>query len=235
MGKRMINYSVYMMRNSLKPNLPEKAYAKAQVKEVMSFRDFVAHIAEHGGYKRGQVKGVLSDMCSCLVEQLLEGKKVMLDELGNFWLSISSEGAESCETFTSKNITAVNIIFTPGTDFENLIGRASFNPVASRSLQTAALKAEKKGENVIDIEAVKKGPGNGGGNTGKPSNPSEGTGSNTGENTGEPSNPSGGAGRTRVRTARRTRVSPIRRAVARTVVPWVTNQAVYEVYSIHLS
>ena len=136
------------------------------------------------------MKGVLSDMCSCLVEQLLEGKKVMLDELGNFWLSISSEGAESCETFTSKNITAVNIIFTPGTDFENLIGRAAFNPVASRSLQTAALKAEKKGENVIDIEAVKKGPGNGGGNTGKPSNHSEGT----GENTGEPSNPSGGAG-----------------------------------------
>lgn len=180
MGKRMINYSVYMMRNTLKPNLPEKAYAKAQVKEVMSFRDFVAHIAEHGGYKRGQVKGVLSDMCSCLVEQLLEGKKVMLDELGNFWLSISSEGAESCETFTSKNITAVNIIFTPGTDFENLIGRAAFNPVASRSLQTAALKAEKKGENVIDIDAVKKGPGAGSGNTGKPSNPSGGAGSNTG-------------------------------------------------------
>lgn len=180
MGKRMINYSVYMMRNPLKPNLPEKAYAKAQVKEVMSFHDFVAHIAEHGGYKRGQVKGVLSDMCSCLVEQLLEGKKVMLDELGNFWLSISSEGAESCETFTSKNITAVNIIFTPGTDFENLIGRTAFNPVASRSLQMAALKAEKKGENVIDIDAVKKGPGAGSGNTGKPSNPSDGAGSNTG-------------------------------------------------------
>ena len=231
MGKRMINYSVYMMRNSLKPNLPEKAYAKAQVKEVMSFRDFVAHIAEHGGYKRGQVKGVLSDMCSCLVEQLLEGKKVMLDELGNFWLSISSEGAESCETFTSKNITAVNIIFTPGTDFENLIGRAAFNPVASRSLQTAALKAEKKGENVIDIEAVKKGPGNGGGNTGKPSNPSR------VRATTPVSLPTRRVAQeaTRARTARRTRESPIRRAVVRTVAPWVTNQAVYEVYSIHLS
>lgn len=45
------------------------------------FRDFVNHFSEHGGYKRGQVKGVLSDMCSCIVEQLLEGKKVMLDEL----------------------------------------------------------------------------------------------------------------------------------------------------------
>lgn len=75
----------------------------------------------------------------------------------------------------------MNIIFTPGTDFENLIGRAAFNPVASRSLQTAALKAEKKGENVIDIDAVKKGPGAGSGNTGKPSNPSGGAGSDTGD------------------------------------------------------
>lgn len=231
MGKRMINYSVYMMRNSLKPNLPEKAYAKAQVKEVMSFRDFVAHIAEHGGYKRGQVKGVLSDMCSCLVEQLLEGKKVMLDELGNFWLSISSEGAESCETFTSKNITAVNIIFTPGTDFENLIGRAAFNPVASRSLQTAALKAEKKGENVIDIEAVKKGPA-----TVVATRESLLTLLRVRART-PVSLPTRRVAQeaTRVRTARRTRASPIRRAVVRTVAPWVTNQAVYEVYSIHLS
>lgn len=229
MGKRMINYSVYMMRNSLKPNLPEKAYAKAQVKEVMSFRDFVAHIAEHGGYKRGQVKGVLSDMCSCLVEQLLEGKKVMLDELGNFWLSISSEGAESCETFTSKNITAVNIIFTPGTDFENLIGRAAFNPVASRSLQTAALKAEKKGENVIDIEARVLA-------TVVATRESLLTLLRVRART-PVILPTRRVAQeaTRVRTARRTRESPIRRAVVRTVAPWVTNQAVYEVYSIHLS
>lgn len=139
-----------MFVNPIDESKPSKAYAKAQVKEVMSFRDFVNHISEHGGYKRGQVKGVLSDMCSCLVEQLLEGKKVMLDELGNFWLSLSIEGAESCEAFTAKNITGVNIILTPGEDFENLLSRATFNPVPSRSLQNAALKAEKKGDTTID-------------------------------------------------------------------------------------
>ena len=162
----MINYSVYMFANPIDSSKPDKAYAKAQVKEVMSFRDFVSHIAEHGGYKRGQVKGVLSDMCSCLVEQLLEGKKVMLDELGNFWLSLSSEGAESCEAFNAKNITGVNI--------ENLLSRATFNPVPSRSLQNAAIKAEKKGEKTIDIEAVKKKPAtDGGDNSGKPATPSK--------------------------------------------------------------
>ncbi len=132
-----------------------KAYAKAQVKEVMTFRKFVEHIADHGGHKRGQVKGVLSDMCSCLVEQLLEGKKILLDDLGNFWISLTSEGAESCEAFTSKNITGVNILFTPGEDFENLLGRAEFNQVASRIVQQASYKAEKKGEATVDIAAAK--------------------------------------------------------------------------------
>ena len=151
----MINYSVYMLPNQMDEKQPAKAYAKAQVKEVMGFRQFVAHIAEHGGHKRGQVKGVLADMCSCLVEQLLEGKKILLDDLGSFWLSLSSEGAENCEAFTEKNITGVRILFTPGDDFENLIGRASFNPVASRAAQAATLKAEKSGETMVDLAAAK--------------------------------------------------------------------------------
>ncbi len=177
-GRRdMINYSVYMLANPIDESKPSKAYAKAQVKEVMSFRDFVNHISNHGGYKRGQVKGVLSDMCSCLVEQLLEGKKVMLDELGNFWLSLSSEGAESCEAFTAKNITGVNIIFSPGEDFENLLSRASFNPVASRAAQNATLKAEKSNEKTVDLEAAKKKnntSSSGADNSGKPSTPNGG-------------------------------------------------------------
>ena len=115
----------------------------------------------------------------------------MLDELGNFWLSLSSEGAESCEAFNAKNITGVNIIFTPGEDFENLLSRATFNPVPSRSLQNAALKAEKKGEKTIDIDAVKNNTSSGGAdNSGKPSNPSGGSSSDTGTT----ENPDGGAG-----------------------------------------
>ena len=155
MGNIMINYSVCLLQNQMKKDEAPKAYARAQVKEVMTFRQFVDHIAEHGGHKRGQVKGVLSDTCSCLVEELLEGKKVLLDELGDFWVSLSSVGAESCEKFTSKNITGVNIIFTPGVDFENLIGRAEFNLVASRVAQAATVKAEKMGSDTVDLAAAK--------------------------------------------------------------------------------
>ena len=49
----------------------------------------------------------------------------------------------------------MKIIFTPGEDFENLLGRASFNLVASRTTQAASLKAEKKGEDTVDLAAAK--------------------------------------------------------------------------------
>ena len=186
-----------MLPNQMNKKEAPKAYAKAQVKEVMTFRQFVAHIAEHGGHKRGQVKGVLSDTCSCLVEQLLEGKKILLDDLGNFWISLTSMGAENCEAFTSKNITGVKIIFTPGEDFENLLGRAEFNLVASRFAQAATLKAEKAGETTVDLAAAKNkvtgptdpadptNPDNGGGSTPEPSDPDTGgSGSDAGDGEG---------------------------------------------------
>ena len=152
----MINYSIFMMANPIKPDMPEKAYAKNQVSEIWTLEKFSKHIADHNGvYSRGTVKGVLSDTCECLVEQLLNGNKVQLGELGTFGISLSSEGAPSIKEFTAKNIKSVNILFTPGPDFENLIDQAEFNVVASRAAQAATLKAEKAGESTVDLAAAK--------------------------------------------------------------------------------
>lgn len=153
----MINYSVSLQANPANESAPEKAYAKPQMSELMTFNKFVRHIASHNGvYSRGTVKGVISDMCECLVEMLLEGKKVQLGDLGDFWISLSSEGAESMEAFTAQNIKAVNILFTPGADFENLSSQAVFNPVSTRAAQAATLKAEKAGESTVNLEAAKR-------------------------------------------------------------------------------
>ena len=167
----MIDYSLFMMRNPLKPELPEKAYAKNQVSEIWTLEKFAKYIADHNGvYSRGTVKGVISDMCECLVEQLLNGVKIQMGELGTFSISISSEGADSIEKFTSKNIKAVNILFAPGVDFENLIGRAEFNLVPSRVAQAATLKAEKMMLDTVDLAAAKK---KGSGSTTEPTEPTE--------------------------------------------------------------
>ena len=154
----MIDYSVYMMTPTFSRDETPKAYAKNQVSEIWTLEKFAKHIADHNGvYSRGTVKGVISDM-------------IQLGELGTFGISISSEGAESIDKFTAKNIKAVNILFDPGKDFENMIDRADFNPVASRAAQIATLKAEKAGESTVDLAAAKGGsttsPGTGGSGTG---------------------------------------------------------------------
>lgn len=201
----MIDYSVYLQPNPMDETAAPKAYAKAQMRENMTFAKFVNHIASHNGsFSRGTVKGVLSDAVSCLVEQLLEGKKVALGELGSFWLSLTSTGADSLESFSASNIKEVNIIFTPGEDFENLIGRAKFNLVSSRVAQAATLKVEKTGGTVVDLEAARlaakqngssntNGSGTNSNNTGSNTNGGETGGNNQGGNSGG-SNNGGGNG-----------------------------------------
>ncbi len=152
----MVDYSVYLLGNPLDETAAPKAYARAQMRELMTFDKFVNHIAEHNGvFSRGTVQGVISDACSCVVEQLLEGKKVQLGALGTFWISLASVGADSMEEFSATNIKSVNIIFTPGDDFVDLRNKAEFNLVASRVAQAATLKTEKAGGTTVDLEAAR--------------------------------------------------------------------------------
>ena len=130
-----------MMSNHFSNDATPKAYAKNQVNEVWPIEKFAKHIADHNGvYSRGTVKGVLSDMCECLVEQLLNGNKIQLGELGTFGISISSEPAENLNEFSAC------LLYTSDAADER----------ASRVVQNAALKAEKNGEANVDIEGIKK-------------------------------------------------------------------------------
>ena len=152
----MIEYSVFMMQNPANRDEARKAYGKNQVREVWDLNQFCKHIASHNsGYSRGLVKAVLSDMCECLIEQLLNGNKITLGELGSFSTAISCKPAESKEAFTEDNIKEVNINFKPGEDFVNLRSRAQFKLVASRMAQAAVLKAEKKDQTSVDLNASK--------------------------------------------------------------------------------
>ena len=131
----MINYSTYMWKSPLDETAKEQAYAKNQVTKVMSF----------------------DDTCSCLGEQLLNGYKVQFGELGIFSISITCEPAATLKDFSSDNIKAVNILFNPGIDFENLRSKAEFNLVTSRAIQAASLKAVKENKDTVDLAALKKG------------------------------------------------------------------------------
>ena len=129
-------------------------FATAQYTEVMSIEKFARHIADHGTtYSRADIMAILYMAVDCMREQLLEGKKIRLGELGDFSLSLSSKGAETAEKFSSQNIQRVAVSWEPGSEFRNLLADAEFNLVATRSAQAAVLKAIKEGKTNVDISA----------------------------------------------------------------------------------
>ena len=157
-------------------------FATAQYTEVMGIEKFARHIADHGTtYSRADIMAILYMAVDCMREQLLEGKKIRLGELGDFSLSLSSKGAETAEKFSSQNIQRVAVSWEPGSEFRNLLADAEFNLVATRSAQAAVLKAIKEGKTNVDISA--------------PINPDSDP-----SNPGSPSNPGGTTGQAKKRT-----------------------------------
>ena len=166
----------------------QNAFAVAQYTDVMTIEKFARHIASHGCvYSRADISAILYLAVDCMREQLLEGKKIRLGDLGDFSVSISSKGAETADKFSAQNITGVNVVWDCGQEFKNLIADAEFNLVASRSAQAAVLKAIKAGQTTVDLTSPDNpsGGGSDGGSTSGGSQSPSGSGSQT---------PSGGSG-----------------------------------------
>ena len=166
----------------------QNAFAVAQYTDVMTIEKFARHIASHGCvYSRADISAILYLAVDCMREQLLEGKKIRLGDLGDFSVSISSKGAETADKFSAQNITGVNVVWDCGQEFKNLIADAEFNLVASRSAQAAVLKAIKAGQTTVDLTSpdYPSGGGSDGGSTsGGSQTPSGGSNSGSGSDSG---------------------------------------------------
>ena len=76
----------------------QKAFAVAQYAEVMDIEKFAKHISSHGSvYSRADISAILYMTVDCMREQLLEGKKIRLGDLGDFSILLSSKGAEDAD------------------------------------------------------------------------------------------------------------------------------------------
>ena len=153
----MLNYSIVIMGTTpgtKKSEITEtKAYATAQMTEKMSLDDFAEHISGHNSpFSTGVVKGILTDAVKCLREQLLEGKRICLGDLGTFGIELASEGARTTNEFTAQNIKEVNVRWSPGKKFKNLRDVATFQLVPNRTAQADAIEVIKNEDTIQGLE-----------------------------------------------------------------------------------
>ena len=125
------------------------AYGKAV--ETLNTRKLAQHIAEHGSiYTPDVVYGVLEKFRSCLLEMLLNSKKVKIEGLGTFYTTIENTkgGAQTKEKFTvQKNIRALHIRFLPEqTTEENISSREFLKKAEFISIDSLLPKEEEEPE-----------------------------------------------------------------------------------------
>ena len=107
-----------------------KWFAHGKTIETLNTRKLANHIAEHGSiYTPDVVFGVLEKFRSCLLEMLLESKRVKIDGLGIFFTTLENEkgGATKKEDFSpQKNLKALHIRFLPDSTTETNISSREF-------------------------------------------------------------------------------------------------------------
>lgn len=87
--------------------------AKPVVEETVNLDKLAEHMSDHNSpYSKGAIKGILTDMVTCIKELLLGGKNVKIDDLAIFSIGIKNQkgGADTEEDFSvTKNIQSVKL------------------------------------------------------------------------------------------------------------------------------
>ena len=172
MAKIFYNLKQNKVKNS---KIYGKWFAHGKTIETLNTRKLANHIAEHGSiYTPDVVFGVLEKFRSCLLEMLLESKRVKIDGLGIFFTTLENEkgGAAKKEDFNpQKNLKALHIRFLPDSTTETNISSREF--IKKAEFVNAEAFADQLKEDT---------PSNGGGNSsgGSSSSQSGNQGGNTG-------------------------------------------------------
>ena len=179
-----IIYEVYQVKGE-SSKMKGKWYGRTKSVETLNTRKLAQHIAEHGSiYTPDVVYGVLEKFRSCLLEMLLNSRKVKIDGLGTFYCTMQCKpgGALKEEDFkANQNVEALHIRFLPEQEAENNISSREF----LKKAEFINIKELVKG-----IESSTSTPSNGSGTEGGGSgNENQGGGSDTGGNGGAQSAP----------------------------------------------
>ena len=77
-----------------------KRYGHVVTTKTMTYQELCKHMSEHNSiYGEDVCLGIANKLQNCILEQLLEGKKVQFGELGTFYLSVKSAGASEGKVF----------------------------------------------------------------------------------------------------------------------------------------
>ena len=107
-----------------------KFYATAIQKEVTNIDTLCEMITSNTTLSRSDVYGVVIELIDKVQFELKAGRSVLLDKLGQFSLTLQSEGAETADELTAHNIKSAKIRFRSGKELNKMLNNLEYTKIS---------------------------------------------------------------------------------------------------------
>jgi predicted histone-like DNA-binding protein len=121
-----IKFKSQSRKNPQDMTAPEKFYAAAIGNGETDMEALSEMIAYQSTLTDTDCYAVLRSLEHNIINELNQGRIVKLGSLGNFQVSISSEGKATAEEVTAADVTKSRILFRPGKKLRKLLGNLSY-------------------------------------------------------------------------------------------------------------
>ncbi|MFY9243184.1 MAG: HU family DNA-binding protein [Polaribacter sp.] len=122
-----IIYKTLPRKNPQDLAAPEKFYAAVVANGSVDFEMLAEIISEQCTVTETDCLAVLNVLEQNIVRELKQGRIVRLGKLGNFQVSLSSEGFVTADEVSANAITKARILFRPAKKMRNLLKNLSFS------------------------------------------------------------------------------------------------------------
>lgn len=104
----------------------KKFYASAISTGEANINALTNRIEKISTVSGADIRAVLYSLLDIVPDELADGNIVRIGDLGNFRLSISSEGHDTEEEVSADSIKKARIIFTPGPKFQQMLNNVTY-------------------------------------------------------------------------------------------------------------
>ncbi|WP_461643531.1 HU family DNA-binding protein [Labilibaculum euxinus] len=116
----------------------KKYYASNMISGNADIEELTEGIEKISAVSGADIRAVLYALTDVIPTMLADGKSVKLGEVGNFRVSINSEGKETVEEVNANCIKKSKIIFTPGKNLKGMLNHLKYHKLQALNFMLTA-------------------------------------------------------------------------------------------------
>jgi len=121
-----VKFNVVQRGNPSDVEAPKKFYPSIASSGRKTLRQLSTRIAQISTVSSADTMAVLEGLLTVIPEELAAGNIVELGDFGNFWLKVSSTGAETAEEVRASQVTSTLARFNAGKEFKKVLNSVEF-------------------------------------------------------------------------------------------------------------